>query len=43
MTDLLRAEQPRLRRENTVAERALPEDYLEQQAARLTAAEEGGP
>jgi RNA polymerase sigma factor (sigma-70 family) len=28
MTDLLRAEQARLRRENTVASRVLPEDYL---------------
>jgi RNA polymerase sigma factor (sigma-70 family) len=28
LTDLLRAEQARLRRENTVAERVLPEDYL---------------
>jgi len=28
MTDLLRAEQARLRRENTVAERMLPKDYL---------------
>lgn len=28
MTDLLRTDQARLRRENTVAERVLPEDYL---------------